>query len=272
MGLLSRRVDSSAINPNFPPLFQRGLPAIGTFALTSVIATCTLFAFISYRMITWRRHYRTFVGRNQYLVLVYNLALADLMQGLSFTISFYWLEQGEIDSNSNWCFGQGFLVHIGDVSSAFFILAIAVHTWFRVVKNRSLDFRNFLYCVISIWIFASLLAILGPITKGKHVFVQSGAWASLISFMENQCKLTSDSAGSMRNMKRTASHYTTSGSSLSSSDHSSFTYGSSSTSSTTSVAPVCVTSAGLQPMQRNSSGLHAQCWHTQSCTRHLPFR
>jgi hypothetical protein len=220
MGVLSRTVESAVINPNFPPLFQRGLPAIGIFALASVIATCTLFAFISYRMITWRRYYRTFVGRNQYLVLVYNLALADLMQALGFTISFYWLEQGEIDSNSNWCFGQGFLVHIGDVASAFFILAIAVHTWFRVVKNGSLEFSSFLYCVISIWIFAALLSILGPITKGKHVFVQSGAWASLIFSIENQCKLTFDSAGSMRNMRRTASHYTTSGSSLSSSDRS----------------------------------------------------
>jgi len=188
MGVLSRAVESAVTNPNFPLLFQRGLPAIGTFALASVIATCTLFAFISYRMITWRRHYRTFVGRNQYLVLVYNLALADLMQALSFTISFYWLQRGKIDSNSNWCFGQGFLVHIGDVSSAFFILAIAVHTWFRVVKNRSLEFKTFLYCVISLWIFAAVLSILGPITKGKQVFVQSGAWVSLISSLENPRK------------------------------------------------------------------------------------
>src|SRR5947208_1104790 len=163
MGILSRAVESAPVNRNFPPLFQRGLPAIGTFALASVIATCTLFAFISYLLITWRRHYRTFLGRNQYLVLVYNLALADLMQALSYTISFYWLQRGEIDSKSNWCFGQGFLVHIGDVSSAFFILSIAVHTWFRVVKNRSLEFTTFLYCVISIWIFATLLTIIGPI-------------------------------------------------------------------------------------------------------------
>ena len=271
MGVLSRAVESAIINPNFPPLFQRGLPAIGTFALASVIATCTLFAFISYRMITWRRHYRTFVGHNQYLVLVYNLALADLMQALSFTISFYWLQRGEIDSNSNWCFGQGFLVHIGDVSSAFFILAIAVHTWFRVVKNTSLEFKNFLYCVVSIWLIAALLTIIGPIVRGKHVFVQSGAWASLISSWKNQRKLTFDSAGSRKIMRRSALHYTTSGSSLSSSDPSSFTYGSSSISSTTSVDPVCATLAGLQPMQRNLSGLHGQCWHTQSCTQPLPF-
>jgi len=181
MGVLSRAVKSTVTNPNFPPLFQRGLPAIGTFALISVIATCTLFAYISYGLITWRRQYRNFVGRNQYLILVYNLALADLMQALSFTISFYWLQRGEINSNSNWCFGQGFLVHIGDVSSGFFILAIAIHTWFRVVKNGSLEFKTFLFSVISIWIFAALLTILGPITKGKHIFVQSGAWASFFT-------------------------------------------------------------------------------------------
>lgn len=169
---------TSSYNPNFPPLFHHGLPAIGTFALISVLATVSLFGFISYRMVTWRQHYRTFVGYNQYIVLVYNLALADLMQACSFIISWHWLQRGEIDSDSNWCFGQGFLVHIGDVSSAFFILAIALHTWFRVVRNREMPYNVFLGVVAFIWCFAGLLTILAPILKGKHVFVQSGAWVS----------------------------------------------------------------------------------------------
>jgi len=169
---------TSSINPNFPPLFYRGLPAIGTFALVSILSTVGLFAFISYRMITWRQRYRTFVGLNQYVVLIYNLALADLMQALSFVISWHWLQRREVDSNSGWCFGQGFLVHIGDVSSAFFVLAIALHTWFRVVKNREIPYKIFIGVVAFIWCFAMLLTILAPIMRGKHVFVQSGAWVS----------------------------------------------------------------------------------------------
>jgi len=176
----------TAHTPSLPPHFHQALPALGTVALISVLSTAALFIFITYRMITWRQHYRAFIGRNQYIVLIYNLAFADLIQALAFSISWHWLEKGEIDSNSNWCFTQGFMINLGDVSSAFFVLAIGLHTWYRVIRNREIQYKTFLGVIAAIWCSAILLTVLAPILKGRHVFTQLEYWVCIsISLSDN---------------------------------------------------------------------------------------
>lgn len=73
------------------PTLYAGMVAIGTLALFSVLSCITLISFILWRAVTWRDHYKTFVGYNQYVVLVLNLLLADLQQGAGFLIDLHWV-------------------------------------------------------------------------------------------------------------------------------------------------------------------------------------
>lgn len=63
-------------NTDLKPSLRSGLIALGLLATLSVVSTLILIGFIAHRFISWRRHYKTFVGYNQYVVLVLNLLLA----------------------------------------------------------------------------------------------------------------------------------------------------------------------------------------------------
>ncbi|GME27887.1 putative integral membrane protein [Neofusicoccum parvum] len=159
-----------------PDTLRRGLWPVAIFALLSVVATLTLLGWITYRLVSWRKHYRSYVGYNQYVLLIYNLLLADLQQSLSFLISFHWIAEGKMLAPSSACFGQAWLVQIGDISSGLFVFAIALHTFFSVVKGRQLPFRTFLICTIVIWCIALFLTIMGPALHGREYFTAAGAW------------------------------------------------------------------------------------------------
>ncbi|OCK89816.1 family A G protein-coupled receptor-like protein [Cenococcum geophilum 1.58] len=153
-----------------------GLKPVGVFALLSVISTFALFSWITYRLISWQSHYRTYVGYNQYVVLIYNLILADMMQSISFLFSFHWISIDKIIAPTGACYGQAGLLHMGDVSSGFFVLAIAIHTWLSVVKGYRPPYRLFVSSVVAIWGLALVLTIVGPLMHGDHLFTRAGAW------------------------------------------------------------------------------------------------
>jgi hypothetical protein len=153
---------------------------ISIFALCSACSTFTLISWITYRLI-WRQEYQAFVGYNQYVILIYNLLLADFQQALSFLFTLNWLRDGGITSPGNLCFAQGWLLNIGDVSSGFFVFAIALHTWYSVVLGRKLDYALFTCGILGIWLIAFTLTVMGPALKGRNVFGLSGAWVSLVS-------------------------------------------------------------------------------------------
>lgn len=155
---------------------HNGLVAIGILATVSLIFTMTLLTFISWRMIAWRSHYSSFIGRNQSIVLIYQLILADFLQSLGFIISFHWAAQRSITGPDGACFTQGLLIQVGDVSSAFFVLAIALHTTYQVIFSRSLSHRAFLASVIGVWVFSLLLTSLAPIIGGRFIFQRAGVW------------------------------------------------------------------------------------------------
>lgn len=163
-----------------PDNLRRGLWPVGVFALLSVVATLGLLGWITYRLVSWRKHYRSYVGYNQYVLLIYNLLLADLQQSLSFLISFHWISEGKMLAPSSACFGQAWLVQIGDISSGMFVFAIALHTFFSVVKGRQLPFRVFLICTMVIWGISLMLTVLGPALHGNEYFTAAGAWVSSI--------------------------------------------------------------------------------------------
>ncbi|KAI1634720.1 G protein-coupled glucose receptor regulating Gpa2-domain-containing protein [Biscogniauxia mediterranea] len=153
-----------------------GLLAIGALAAISVLFTTALLGFITWRMISWRAHYTRSVGRNQCIVLIYQLILADFIQSLGFLISFHWASEGKIVGPNGACFAQGWMIQAGDVASAFFVLAIAVHTTYQVMYSRNPSYNFFLAMVIGVWAVALLLTCLAPIIGGRYVFMRAGVW------------------------------------------------------------------------------------------------
>lgn len=87
--------------------------------MMSLVSVTALLAFITQRMVSWRKHYRQYVGYNQYVILIYNLLLADLQQSVAFSISFHWLKIDKILAPTGACFIQAWFLQIGDVSSGF---------------------------------------------------------------------------------------------------------------------------------------------------------
>ncbi|CAJ2510769.1 Uu.00g063940.m01.CDS01 [Anthostomella pinea] len=164
---------------------SQGLLAIGSLAVISLLFTSALLSFISWRMISWRSHYTSFIGRNQSVVLIYQLILADFLQALGFIISFHWTSQGSITGPSGACFAQGWLIQLGDVSSSFFVLAIACHTTYQIILSRSLSYKSFVISVLGVWGAALLLSSLAPIIGGRYIFMRAGVWCWISSNHED---------------------------------------------------------------------------------------
>lgn len=160
--------------------------APGTLGILSVASCIAMLLFIIYRFLTWRAHYRTFVGYNQYVVLIVNLLIADLLQGVSFMFSFHWVYYNGIFAPSRTCFSQGYLLNLGDLSSGFFVLGIALHTFYGAVRGRHLKHTTFTIVVISAWLLAVLLTSIGPIQHRDDFFVRAGSWCWISSKYEQE--------------------------------------------------------------------------------------
>lgn len=123
---------------------------------------------------------------NQFLVLIYNLFLADMHQSLAFLLNTAWLQQDGIIVGSTTCWSQGFFVSTGDLSSSMFIMAIAFHTYMSVVQNRRPSHRVLYVSVGLIWLFVYAISLLpvGITQNGREAggfFVRAGAWVSVIA-------------------------------------------------------------------------------------------
>lgn len=76
------------------------------------------------------------------------------------------------------CFAQGWFVSTGDLASSVFICAIAVHTFFGVVKDYRLPTVAFYCGIAGLWIFVYVMALVGPIVHGKTFFSRASAWVN----------------------------------------------------------------------------------------------
>jgi hypothetical protein len=95
------------------PIYKVGLIPVAIFAMMSLLSVTALLGFITHRMISWRKHYRQYVGYNQYVILIYNLLIADLQQSIAFSISFHWLRINKIVAPTGACFLQAWFLQIG---------------------------------------------------------------------------------------------------------------------------------------------------------------
>ncbi|KAJ5096999.1 Glucose receptor Git3 N-terminal [Penicillium angulare] len=159
-----------------PEVQRKGLIAVAIMAFLSFVATGTLLLFITYRLIFWRGSYTRYIGYNQYIILIYNLVLADFQQSLAFLICLKWIVSDKISSGTAGCFLQGLWLQIGDPGSGLFVLAIAIHTFLLVVWGRKMSYKTFVAFVCGVWGFIALIVIIPLATYGADVFVPSGAW------------------------------------------------------------------------------------------------
>lgn len=153
--------------------------AMGIIGLVSLLSTLGLLSFLTYRFIFWQRYYKSPLGKNQYVVLIYNLLLVDLQQATAFVVSLYWVSNGHVRFGEAACYLQGWWIQTGDPGSGLFVLSIALHTGAVVLRGRQLAFRTFAYCVVGMWMFILVLGFIPVGLYGSKVFVISEAnWVS----------------------------------------------------------------------------------------------
>jgi hypothetical protein len=86
------------------------------------------------------------------------------------------LKNNEIKVGTATCFAQGWFVSTGDLASSVFICAIAVHTFFGVVKNYRLPTTIFYLSILGLWVFVYLMALIGPVIHREDFYVRAAAW------------------------------------------------------------------------------------------------
>ncbi|KIW13223.1 hypothetical protein PV08_08410 [Exophiala spinifera] len=166
---------STTLDP-LPPVLQRGLVAVAFFGILSLVSSLGLFTFLTYRLCAWKIRGQLRDGANQFLILIYNLVLADIQQAMAFSLTSSYLAENKIEvENNTTCWANGWFVSTGDLASGVFIFAIALHTFFAVVKGRRPSSRVFYSCIAGCWIFIYTMAIIGVGIDPK-LYVRAGAW------------------------------------------------------------------------------------------------
>lgn len=171
--------DESTSQSPLPDVLSHGLVAVSTFGLLSFFCSTSLFFYLSWKLFIWRRWRRASGSQaptNQFLLLIYNLLFADIQQALAFLLNIGALRNNAILVRTPLCFAQGWFVSTGDLASSVFICAIAVHTFFGVVRNYKLPTWAFYLAITLCWLFVYFMAAIGPILHGTDFYVRAAAW------------------------------------------------------------------------------------------------
>jgi hypothetical protein len=174
------------------PVAHTGLIAVSVLAVISLLATLGLLSFITYRFIFWQKYYKRSLTSNQYIVLIYNLILADFLQSLAFVMCIRWVSVDSIKTGTATCILQGLLVQAGDPGSGLFVLTIAAHTFLLVTSGKLVPHRWFAAGVVGVWVFLAILVIIPVASQGVDVFTPSGVWVSFLSCLSLDYKLGMD--------------------------------------------------------------------------------
>ncbi|KAK1993857.1 hypothetical protein LX36DRAFT_615190 [Colletotrichum falcatum] len=118
---------------------------------------------------------------NQFLVLIFNLLLADIQQALAFLLNVEWLKRNAIEVGSDTCWTQGWFVSTGDLASSVFITGIAIHTYVSIVSKKKIPTWIFHTAIAMMWVFVYGTGVLAVIVTGsgkdeEGLYVRAGAW------------------------------------------------------------------------------------------------
>lgn len=165
--------ESDSLQP-LPSALRLGLPFVACFGLLSLVSCTLLFLYLTSRLFRW---YKAGQIRhcNQFWILLYNLLIADIQQAVAFALTTVWVSKNKIEVGSRTCFANGWFVSTGDLASSIFIFTIALHTFFSVVKGRSINHRVFYAWIAFAWVFVYTLASITVMSK-PDVYVRAGAW------------------------------------------------------------------------------------------------
>ena len=83
---------------------SKGLIPVAFFGILSFSAASVLFLLLTYRIIRWNVRARHI---NQFVVLIWNLLLADIQQSMAFLLNAKWLVENKIHVESSACWAQG---------------------------------------------------------------------------------------------------------------------------------------------------------------------
>lgn len=167
---------SSTLAP-LPDVLSHGLVAVATFGLLSFFCSTSLFLYLTYRMLTWKKR-AGISPMNQFLFLIYNLLFADIQQALAFLLNINSLKDDGIIVGTSTCWAQAWFISTGDLASSVFISAIACHTFFSVVKSYRPPNWAFYTGIAGCWTFIYGLAIIGVVMHPRDFYVRATAWVS----------------------------------------------------------------------------------------------
>ncbi|KFY68712.1 hypothetical protein V496_00856 [Pseudogymnoascus sp. VKM F-4515 (FW-2607)] len=176
---------SRSLSP-LPAVLSHGLIPVSTFGLLSFISSTSLFLWLTFRLISWRRKSAVKGPINQFLFLIYNLLFANIQQALAFVLNIHALRHNAIEVGTSMCFAQGWFVSTGDLASSVFICAIAVHTFFSVVKDYRLPTVAFYCCIAGLWTFVYVMALIGPLVHRHDFYVRASAWCWINDAYQNE--------------------------------------------------------------------------------------
>lgn len=171
----ANNLDPNAQDLHVDDIQKQRFLAIGIVALVSAIASLCLLSFLLYRLVFWRNYYKRPLSQNQYVLLIFNLLLADFQQAVGFMICLVWASTGVVQHQTAACNLQGWLVQTSDPASGLFVLAIATHTCAVVLRGRQLPHGVFVACIIALWAFVLVLGFIPVGLFGKNTFVVSEA-------------------------------------------------------------------------------------------------
>ncbi|KXT18162.1 hypothetical protein AC579_7689 [Pseudocercospora musae] len=164
-----------------PSDYHAGLAVVATFALLSLVSTAALFAYLAWRLTNWK--HRGYARANQYVALLINLIAADLIQAIGFALNMEWMRQKAIQVSTPTCWTQGWFVrppcrfiNAGDVGSAVFTFAMAIHLFMDIILDKRMPYGAFLGCIVLGWIFNFFCATIGIMLHPHDFYVRAGLW------------------------------------------------------------------------------------------------
>ncbi|ORY68507.1 uncharacterized protein BCR38DRAFT_521558 [Pseudomassariella vexata] len=116
-------------------------------------------------------------GANPLLILIYNLIFADITLAAAYTANVVWLRGDALVVGSPTCKAQGWMVGFGCLTTSGFLATIAMYTYLAIVRGYQPSSRIIIGNIVLLWIFAIIVASLGPlITQSEDYFARQTLW------------------------------------------------------------------------------------------------
>ncbi|KAF1965101.1 integral membrane protein-like protein [Bimuria novae-zelandiae CBS 107.79] len=149
------------------------LRAVVVLSFLSFISAITLLILLAYRLIQWHRKAKR---TNQFVILIFNLLIADVQQSMAFLLNIEWLRVGSVVVGTPICYTQGWLISTGDLASGVWCFVIGLHTFASVVLDFRVSNKCFCTTIIALWTFIYGISLVGVGMYGKGLYVRSGIW------------------------------------------------------------------------------------------------